>query len=77
MEKIDELWEAYDYDTLERIWAHQLDSYREILKCEGGNGYPNPHGGSTVRQRAGRTVPNMFVERTLVRRCQGVCDNYF
>ena len=77
MEKIEELWQEYDYDTLERIWAHQLDCYREILRLEGGNNYPNPHGGSIVRQRAGRIVANMFVERALVDHCQEVCENYF
>ena len=73
----EELLQEYDYDTLERIWAHQLDCYREILRLEGGNNYPNPHGGSIVRQKAGRTVANMFVERALVDHCQEVCDNYF
>ena len=37
--KIQEAWDSYSSDTLERIWAHQFACYREILRDNGGNFY--------------------------------------
>jgi transposase len=44
-----EAWDRYDGPTLTRIWAHQFECYREIIRCVGDNTYLGPHSG--VRKR--------------------------
>jgi hypothetical protein len=44
-----EAWDGYDGETLDRIWAHQFECYRQIIRCLGDNCYTAPHSG--VRKR--------------------------
>ena len=43
MEGVRKAYEAYPRESLDHIWAHLLDCYQEILKCNGGNQYKAPH----------------------------------
>ena len=76
-EKIEEAWEAYDSDTLERIWAHQFACYREILNNDGGNNYDAPHSGIRTRQNRGEEVVDLEVDQDLIRRASELVLEYF
>ena len=43
VEKVEEAWAAYDWQTLDRAWKHQFDVWNSILTVDGGNQYVNPH----------------------------------
>jgi hypothetical protein len=50
---VEQAYEEYDEDILVRVHALQLQIYREILKCGGGNHYEIPHSGIRNRQNHG------------------------
>jgi hypothetical protein len=54
-----------------------VQCYRQIIDCEGGNNYKNPHSGATKRQRNEEAVLNYQVEREKVKLMEIKCKNYF
>jgi hypothetical protein len=77
MAGIEQAWDEYDHQTLERIWAHQLECYRRILMQDGGNFYQAPHSDIGKRQRGGLQVLDYGVDRILVERCRALVNDYF
>jgi hypothetical protein len=77
MEGVEQAWEAFDAQTLERIWAHQLECYRRILIQEGGNYYAAPHSDIGKRQLGGLQVLDYDVDRALVTQCRNMVNDYF
>jgi len=68
-------WDEYDAVTLDNIWGHQYDCYREIIRCLGDNVYEALHTG--VRNRHDpvdlKIVKQEFREAAaLVRRYDGL-----
>lgn len=59
VDNVKQAWEDYDWQTLERCWGVQAESWRQIMKDGGGNQHPDLHSGITKRQRNGeKTVGN-------------------
>ena len=48
-------YDGYDGRTLDKIWAHQIDCWNEILKVDGSNQYKPPHKGAA---RGPRNAPS-------------------
>jgi hypothetical protein len=48
-QSVEEAWNRYDGATLDRIWAHQFQCYREIIQDVGDNMYLAPHAGLRKR----------------------------
>lgn len=70
IEHIEEEFSSYDTNTILRIWAHQLDMYRCILKASGDNTFREPHSGVRKRQSNGDPVMDYSVNMADVRRAQ-------
>jgi hypothetical protein len=77
MNAIEQAWEEYDHDTLERVWAHQLACYRCILEDEGGNWYEAPHSGVRRRQNAAQEACDYSVSRQLFDKAVAIHEGYF
>ncbi len=70
IEHINQAWEDYDSETIDRIWGHQLACYREIMKCRGDNVYKAPHSGVRKRQNEGADACAYDVDWQLFNECR-------
>jgi hypothetical protein len=50
---VGEVWDAYDWQSVERAWFVLFGVYDLILEHKGDNGYKLPHNGVRKRQQAG------------------------
>ena len=50
---VQQAYEEYDYDTLNRVWAHLFACYNCILAVDGCNQYTAPHSGVRTRYLRG------------------------
>lgn len=51
----------YDRDTLDHIWAHQIDCWRSILAVDGDNQYKKAHGGGRRRHKNSTTAVDLTI----------------
>jgi hypothetical protein len=73
---IRQAWDEYDSDTIDRIWAHQLSCYREIMKVMGSNDYVAPHSNIRKRQRVDEDCADYSVDMELYHHCMNVLDEW-
>jgi hypothetical protein len=62
-----EVWEQYDWQTLERAWFVLCGVYDLILEHKGDNNYKLPHRGVRRQQNAGTLLRNAPAEARFVR----------
>lgn len=60
--KVKEAFAQYPWQTLQNIWAHQIECWRIILQVDGDNQYPQLHGGARRRVKAGGSAVNLSVD---------------
>lgn len=61
MANVREAFDDYDYDTLNRVWAHLFACYNCILAVNGDNQYTAPHSGVRTRQKKGLEVVDLTI----------------
>ena len=54
-------YNVYDECSFTRIYTLQLQTYREVMNCDGNNTFKLPHSGIRKRQRDGVDVANFIV----------------
>lgn len=61
MATVQEAWDQYDWQTLERSWGHLFAVYRAVLDAGGTNQYTKPHSGVRERQHDGAGTIDPYV----------------
>ena len=56
------VYDEYDHQTLDHIWACLFEIYNMILRDNGGNRYKLPHSGIRNRQNNGPTSVNLTID---------------
>lgn len=77
IETVEDCFDCYDSDTMERIFAHLVENYRTILKIQGGNNYSNPHSNVRKRQLDNAIVVDLHYDVDDCALAQTVLNNFF
>ena len=77
MDAVEEAFDEYDRDTLERLFGHLYACYNEILKCEGSNQYDQPHAGVRKNQASGADLDLVCIDRNEYKRLKRMIATYF
>lgn len=56
---VEQVWEEYPWETIERSWVTLFGVYDEILKHRGGNDFKTPHRGARMQQSRGLVPRHM------------------
>lgn len=61
LSSVEEMWEQFDWPTIERAYGMLHEVYRSILLDKGSNQYKLPHSGIRMRQAAGQCAIDLVV----------------
>lgn len=60
--KVAHVWNTYDGQTLDNVWAHLYAVYNAVLKFDGSNKYDSPHFGARARGKNQATSVSLQVD---------------